>query len=144
MRNSPLGAGPTIFPSHTGEISNTQGRGGRRSAPYAFTEHGVAMLSSVLGSPRAIAVNIEIMRMFACSTCPIIAQRRVTVSTTFVSTLPTFGRAAERRRRESIYREPKVRGKGRGSGTLWPGELGQSRRLTDALSVKPGVRFRAV
>ena len=45
-------------------ISNTQGRGGRRSAPYAFTEHGVAMLSSVLGSPRAIAVNIESMRTF--------------------------------------------------------------------------------
>ncbi len=34
------------------------------AAPYAFTEHGVAMLSSVLGSPRAIAVNIEIMRTF--------------------------------------------------------------------------------
>ena len=45
-------------------ISNIQGRGGRRTAPYAFTEHGVAMLSSVLGSPRAIAVNIEIMRTF--------------------------------------------------------------------------------
>ena len=40
------------------------GRGGRRTAPYAFTEQGVAMLSSVLGSPRAIAVNIEIMRTF--------------------------------------------------------------------------------
>ena len=45
-------------------ISNTEGRGGRRTAPYAFTEQGVAMLSSVLGSPRAIAVNIEIMRTF--------------------------------------------------------------------------------
>ena len=44
-------------------ISNA-GRGGRRSAPYAFTEQGVAMLSSVLGSARAIAVNIEIMRTF--------------------------------------------------------------------------------
>lgn len=44
-------------------ISN-KGRGGRRTAPYAFTEQGVAMLSSVLGSPRAIAVNIEIMRTF--------------------------------------------------------------------------------
>jgi ORF6N domain len=33
-------------------------------APYAFTEQGVAMLSSVLSSPRAIAVNIEIMRTF--------------------------------------------------------------------------------
>jgi hypothetical protein len=44
-------------------ISNT-GRGSRRTAPYAFTEQGVAMLSSVLGSQRAIAVNIEIMRTF--------------------------------------------------------------------------------
>jgi ORF6N domain len=45
-------------------ISKTEGRGGRRTAPYAFTEQGVAMLSSVLGSTRAIAVNIEIMRTF--------------------------------------------------------------------------------
>ena len=44
-------------------ISKTR-RGGRRYAPYAFTEQGVAMLSSVLGSERAIAVNIEIMRAF--------------------------------------------------------------------------------
>jgi len=38
--------------------------GGRRHRPYAFTEQGVAMLSSVLRSSRAIAVNIEIMRAF--------------------------------------------------------------------------------
>lgn len=38
--------------------------GSRRSAPYAFTEQGVAMLSSVLRSDRAIRVNIEIMRAF--------------------------------------------------------------------------------
>ncbi len=38
--------------------------GGRRSLPYAFTEHGVAMLSSVLNSERAIEVNITIMRAF--------------------------------------------------------------------------------
>ena len=38
--------------------------GGRRTAPYAFTEHGVAMLSSVLKSPRAVVVNIDIMRAF--------------------------------------------------------------------------------
>ena len=44
-------------------ISNV-GRGGRRYAPYAFTEQGVAMLSSVLSSAQAIAVNIEIMRAF--------------------------------------------------------------------------------
>ena len=38
--------------------------GGRRYHPYAFTEQGVAMLSSVLNSYRAINVNIEIMRAF--------------------------------------------------------------------------------
>lgn len=45
-------------------ISKT-GRGGRRYLPFVFTEHGVAMLSSVLNSPRAIQVNIQIMRAFA-------------------------------------------------------------------------------
>jgi hypothetical protein len=38
--------------------------GGRRTPPYAFTELGVAMLSSVLRSSRAVEVNIEIMRAF--------------------------------------------------------------------------------
>lgn len=38
--------------------------GGRRYRPYAFTEQGVAMLSSVLRSSRAVRVNIEIMRAF--------------------------------------------------------------------------------
>jgi hypothetical protein len=38
--------------------------GGRRTAPYAFTEHGVTMLSSVLHSERAIRVNIEVVRAF--------------------------------------------------------------------------------
>lgn len=45
-------------------VTSGSGYGGRRYAPYAFTEHGVAMLSSVLNSPRAIAINIEIMRAF--------------------------------------------------------------------------------
>jgi len=39
-------------------------RGGRRYEPYVFTEQGVAMLSSVLNSKRAIQVNIQIMRTF--------------------------------------------------------------------------------
>jgi hypothetical protein len=43
--------------------SNSQ-RGGRRYLPYAFTEQGVAMLSSVLNSERAVHVNIAIMRAF--------------------------------------------------------------------------------
>src|SRR3989442_3173427 len=45
-------------------ISNEGRRGGRRYLPYAFTELGVAMLSSVLRSERAIQVNIVIMRAF--------------------------------------------------------------------------------
>jgi hypothetical protein len=44
-------------------ISN-RGRGGRRYLPYAFTEQGVAMLSGVLKSRRAVLVNVEIMRTF--------------------------------------------------------------------------------
>jgi hypothetical protein len=44
-------------------ISNP-GRGGRRKLPLAFTEQGIAMLSSVLNSRRAIEVNIAIMRTF--------------------------------------------------------------------------------
>src|SRR5690348_12054393 len=42
----------------------TSSWGGRRYSPFAFTEQGVAMLSSVLKSPQAIRVNIEIMRAF--------------------------------------------------------------------------------
>ena len=44
-------------------ISKT-GRGGRQKLPYVFTELGIAMLSSVLNSKTAIAVNISIMRIF--------------------------------------------------------------------------------
>lgn len=42
----------------------SKGRGGRRYLPYAFTDYGVAMLSSVLKSPQAVKINIEIMRAF--------------------------------------------------------------------------------
>jgi len=42
----------------------TSSWGGRRYPPYAFTEQGVAMLSSVLRSKRAVQVNIQIMRAF--------------------------------------------------------------------------------
>jgi hypothetical protein len=44
--------------------TSNKGRGGRRYAPYVFTEQGVAMLSAVLNSERALQVNIEIMRTF--------------------------------------------------------------------------------
>jgi ORF6N domain len=45
-------------------VTSKPERGGRRYPPYAFTEQGIAMLSSVLTSRRAIAVNIQIMRTF--------------------------------------------------------------------------------
>jgi phage regulator Rha-like protein len=46
------------------QIETSKSRGGRRYLPYAFTQEGIAMLSSVLRSPRAVAVNIQIMRAF--------------------------------------------------------------------------------
>lgn len=50
--------------SLTSQIAMSNGRGGRRTLPYAFTEHGVAMLSSVLHSERAVQMNILIIRAF--------------------------------------------------------------------------------
>jgi len=45
-------------------VTSNKGRGGRRYMPYVFTEQGVAMLSGVLNSERAVQVNIGIMRAF--------------------------------------------------------------------------------
>src|SRR6266853_2695175 len=59
-----------VFQVTAEELSNLKSRivisswGGRRHLPYAFTEQGVAMLSSVLNSERAVKVNIAIMRAF--------------------------------------------------------------------------------
>ncbi len=52
------------FEALRSQIVISKGKGGRRYSPYAFTEQGVAMLSSVLQSKRAIDVNIQIMRLF--------------------------------------------------------------------------------
>jgi hypothetical protein len=46
------------------QIVTSRSWGGRRYRPYAFTEHGVAMLSSVIRSQRAARTNVEIMRVF--------------------------------------------------------------------------------
>lgn len=57
-----------LYPQEVAHLKSqnvTSSWGGRRKPPYAFTEQGVAMLSSVLNSERAIAVNIAIMRTFA-------------------------------------------------------------------------------
>ena len=60
-----------MFQLKPGEFANLKSQivisswgGLRRAAPYAFTEQGVAMLSSVLNSSRAIMINIAIMRAF--------------------------------------------------------------------------------
>ena len=52
------------FQSLRSQFVTSNRRGGRRYRPYAFTEQGVAMLSSVLESKRAVQVNIEIIRTF--------------------------------------------------------------------------------
>ena len=44
--------------------TSNPGRGGRRSLPYAFTEHGALMAASVLNSPRAIEVSVYVVRAF--------------------------------------------------------------------------------
>lgn len=59
-----------LFQLDRSEAANLRSRfvtsswGGRRTRPWAFTEHGVAMLATVLRSPRAVAVSIEIIRAF--------------------------------------------------------------------------------
>jgi hypothetical protein len=55
---------PGEFNDLRSQIVTSSWGGMRRALPYAFTEQGIAMLSSVLRSPRAIRVNIEIMRAF--------------------------------------------------------------------------------
>jgi hypothetical protein len=57
------GAEAALLKSQIATSKPTRG-GRRRSTPRAFTEQGIAMLSGVLRSPRAVAVNVEIMRAF--------------------------------------------------------------------------------
>ena len=45
-------------------VTSNEGRGGRRTLPYVFTEHGAVMLASVLNSPKAIEASIQVVRAF--------------------------------------------------------------------------------
>ncbi len=70
-RNAERFPGDFVFQLTRQEVKNLKSQfvtsswgGMRRALPYAFTEQGVAMLSSVLHSPRAVRVNVEIMRTF--------------------------------------------------------------------------------
>ena len=65
ISSSPVSAAKTKKPGTIrSQIVTTSLHGGRRAIPYAFTEQGIAMLSSVLRSQRAVEVNIAIMRTF--------------------------------------------------------------------------------
>jgi len=57
-------SGDDFLRSQIATSKKDETRGGQRYMPYAFTEHGVAMLSSVLKSKRAVAINIQIIRIF--------------------------------------------------------------------------------
>jgi hypothetical protein len=59
-------------------ISN-EGRGGRRKLPYAFTEHGILMLSSVLNSTQAIQMSIRIIEMFVLLREMVLLHKNVSV-----------------------------------------------------------------
>jgi hypothetical protein len=62
---SQIATSNSVEPALRSQIATSNGgRGGRRYLPYAFTEHGVAMLSSVLKSDRAVQMNIVIIRAF--------------------------------------------------------------------------------
>ena len=76
------------------------GRGGRRYAPYAFTEQGVAMLSSILSSPQAVQVNIAIMRAYRSFSVAVgrTLNGLVATATTCTPVLPAAAATARRRR----------------------------------------------
>ena len=59
------------------ELGRAGQHGGRRKAPYAFTEHGVAMLSGVLRSERAVEVNVLVIRAFVRMRTVISAHREL-------------------------------------------------------------------
>jgi len=59
------------------QIVTSKGRGGRRYPPLVFTQEGVAMLSSVLNSPRAIIVNVAIMRAFVRLRLQLVTQKAI-------------------------------------------------------------------
>jgi len=52
------------FDSLRSQIATSKRRGGRRYAPYAFTEHGAVMLATVLNSPTAVAMSIQVVKAF--------------------------------------------------------------------------------
>ena len=60
--------------------------GGRRNQPYAFTEHGVLMLSSVLKSKKAVQVNIQIMRIFTRMRELLLSQKDLTIKVEKIET----------------------------------------------------------
>lgn len=67
--------------------TSNESKGGRRFNPYVFTEHGVAMLSSVLNSKRAIKINIQIIRVFVEMKKVILSSEEISKKITIIETL---------------------------------------------------------
>lgn len=57
--------------------TSKEGRGGRRKLPSVFTENGIAMLSGILNSDKAISVNISIMRIFTKLRCILMSNETI-------------------------------------------------------------------
>ena len=55
---------PKEFHSMRSQFATSKGRGGRRYTPYAFIEHGAVMLATVLNSPSAVAMSIQVVKAF--------------------------------------------------------------------------------
>ncbi len=76
------------------QFGTSKGKGGRRYRPYVFTEQGVAMLSSVLRSDRAIQVNVQIIRTFMRLRKMLSSNRPVTYNSIIlkpdISTVPLY------------------------------------------------------
>ena len=87
--------------------------GGRRYLPYAFTEQGVAMLSSVLRSPRAVEVNIAIMRTF------VQLRRLMDGNLELARKIEALGEALRRAVRRRLRSHQAARGRG-GGGRCFP------------------------
>jgi hypothetical protein len=88
--------------------NNQENRGGRRFLPYVFTENGVAMLSSVLNSEKAIKMNIQIMRAFTNMRRYISLQSDVSIQVSDIRKILTLYMESNDKRIGAIYETMKA------------------------------------
>jgi hypothetical protein len=68
-------------------FGTSKGRGGRRYAPYAFTEHGAIMVAMVLNSPQAVKMSVFVVRAFARMRQQLVAQKELEVRLTQIESV---------------------------------------------------------